>query len=96
MIDEKTSIVKFEFTDGILKMNADTPDAGASEDSIEISYSGEDMLIAFNYRYLLDFLKIAEVEEVLIQMNSSLAAAVLRPKSEEDYLYLIMPVQLRG
>ncbi len=95
MIDEKTSIVKFEFTDGILKMNADTPDAGASEDKIEISYSGEDMLIAFNYRYLLDFLKIAEVEEVLIQMNTNLSAAVLRPKSEEDYLYLIMPVQLR-
>ena len=95
MINEKTSIVKFEFTDGVLKLNADTPDAGASEDKIEISYSGEDMLIAFNYRYLLDFLKIAEVEEVLIQMNTNLAAAVLRPKSEEDYLYLIMPVQIR-
>ncbi len=95
MINEKTSIVKFEFTDGVLKMNADTPDAGASEDKIEISYSGEDMVIAFNYRYLLDFLKIAEVEEVLIQMNTNLSAAVLRPKSEEDYLYLIMPVQLR-
>lgn len=96
MINEKTSIVKFEFTDGVLKMNADTPDAGASEDKIEISYSGEDMVIAFNYRYLLDFLKIAEVEEVLIQMNTNLSAAVLRPKSEEDYLYLIMPVQLRS
>ncbi len=96
MINEKTSIVKFEFTDGILKMNADTPDAGASEDKIEISYSGEDMLIAFNYKYLLDFLKIAEVEEVLIQMNTNLSPTVLRPKSEEDYLYLIMPVQIRG
>ena len=53
------------------------------------------MLIAFNYRYLLDFLKIAEVEEVLVQMNTNLTAAVLRPKSEEDYLYLIMPVQIR-
>ena len=96
MINEKTSIVKFEFTDGILKMNADTPDAGASEDKIEISYSGEDMLIAFNYRYLLDFLKIAEVEEILIQMNTNLSPTVLRPKSEEDYLYLIMPVQIRA
>ena len=96
MINEKNSIVKFEFTDGILKMNADTPDAGASEDKIEISYSGEDMLIAFNYKYLLDFLKIAEVEEVLIQMNTNLSPTVLRPKSEEDYLYLIMPMQIRG
>ena len=95
MINERTSIVKFEFSDGVLKLNADTPDAGASEDKIEISYSGEDMLIAFNYRYLLDFLKIAEVEEVLIQMNTNLSAAVIRPKSEEDYLYLIMPVQIR-
>lgn len=95
MINEKTSIVKFEFTDGVLKMNADGSDAGASEDKIEISYSGEDMQIAFNYKYLLEFLKIAEVEEVLIQMNTNLTAAVIRPKSEEDYLYLIMPVQIR-
>ena len=95
MINEKTNIIKFEFTDGVLKMNADGSDAGASEDKIEISYSGEDMLIAFNYKYLLEFLKIAEVEEVLIQMNTNLTAAVLRPKSEEDYLYLIMPVQIR-
>jgi DNA polymerase-3 subunit beta len=95
MINDKTSIVKFEFTDGILKLNADCHDAGTGEDKIEISYSGEDMLIAFNYRYLLEFLKIAEVEEILVQMNTNLSAAVLRPKSEEDYLYLIMPVQIR-
>ena len=73
----------------------DTPDAGASEDKIEISYTGEDMLIAFNYKYILEFLKTAEVEEVFIQMNTNLSASVLRPKSEEDYLYLIMPVQIR-
>ena len=54
------------------------------------------MAIAFNYKFILEFLKIAESEEIKIQLNSPLSATVFAPASEEDYIYLVMPVQLRG
>ena len=57
MVNEKTSIVKFEFTQNNLSLKADTPEAGNSEDQIDIIYNGEDITIAFNYRYLLDCFK---------------------------------------
>ena len=31
-----------------------------------------------------------------IQLNSSLSATVFAPCSDEDYIYLVMPMQLRG
>ena len=96
MVNEKNSIVKFEFADNTLKLSGDSPEAGNSQDVIDIKYTGEALAIAFNYKFILEFLKIAESESVKIQLNSSLSATVFTPVSDEDYLYLVMPVQLRG
>lgn len=96
MVSEKNSIVKFEFTDGALKLSGDSPEAGNSQDTIDIKYTGEPLTIAFNYKFILEFLKIAESEEIKVQLNTPLSATVFVPCSDEDYLYLVMPVQLRG
>lgn len=97
MVNEKTSIIKFEFKENKLILSADTPDSGASEDEINIEYAEkEELKIAFNYRYVLDSLKNMETTEVKIGLNSSLSATVLKPNNDEDYTCLIMPVQIRG
>lgn len=96
MVNEKNSIVKFEFEDNQLKLSGDSPEAGNSQDIIDIKYSGEPLTIAFNYKFILEFLKIVESEEISVKLNSSLSATVFAPCSDEDYIYLVMPVQLRG
>ena len=96
MVNEKNSIVKFEFGDNALKLSGDSPDAGNSQDIIDIEYTGEPLVIAFNYKFILEFLKIAESEEIKIQLSTPLSATIFTPNSDEDYLYLVMPVQLRG
>lgn len=96
MVNEKTSIVRFQFIEDKIILSADTPDSGASEDEIEIDYKFEELKIAFNYKYVLDSLKNMDTTEVKIGLNSSLSATVLKPNNEEDYVCLIMPVQIRG
>lgn len=96
MVNEKNSIVKFEFADNTLKLSGDSPDAGNSEDEIDVKYTAEPLAIAFNYKFLLDFLKIVEAEDIKVCLNTPLSATVFSPNSDEDYLYLVMPVQLRG
>ena len=96
MISEKNSIVKFEFGDDMLKLSGDSPEAGNSQDVIDIKYTGEPITIAFNYKFVLEFLKIVESEDIMVQLNTPLSATVLAPVSDEDYIYLVMPVQLRG
>ena len=95
MVNDKTSIVKMEFSENKLKLMADTPDSGKSEDEMTINYSGEELVIAFNYKYVLEALKNIECDEVNIGLNTSLSATVFRPNSEEDFVCLIMPVQIR-
>lgn len=95
MVNEKTSIVKMNFADNELTLNADTPDSGKSEEKLEIEYTAEPLLIAFNYKFVLEALKNIDSDEVKIGLNTGLSATVLKPNSEEDFVCLIMPVQIR-
>ena len=102
MVNDKTSIVKMLFANNELTLSADTPDAGKSEDKIDIEYDAEELLIAFNYRFVLDALRVINGEKtddksknVIIGLNAPLSATVLKPQSEDDFICLIMPVQIR-
>jgi len=95
MVYDKTSIVKMRFADNELTLSADTPDSGKSEDKIDIQYTAEELLIAFNYKFVLDALKYIESENVVIGLNASLSATVLRPDDGDDFVCLIMPVQIK-
>lgn len=95
MVNEKNSIVRFEFTQNSLSLKADTPETGNSQDEVEIIYNGEDITIAFNYKYFLECLKNIDAEDLIMCMNTNLSATVIKPDNEEDFIYLIMPVQIR-
>lgn len=95
MVNEKTSIVKLEFGHNNLKLTADTPDSGKSEENLDIDYSGEELTIAFNYKFVLEALKNMDSDVVKVGLNTPLSATMFRPNNEEDYVCLIMPVQIR-
>ncbi len=95
MVNDRTSIVKFMFNDNKLLLKAETPNSGMSEDIIDCEYTGEELAIAFNYRYVLDSVKTMDAKNVKIGLNGSLSAATFTPDSDEDYICLIMPIQIR-
>ena len=95
MVNEKTSIVKLEFSHNNLKLTADTPDSGKSEENFDIDYTGEELTIAFNYKFVLEALKNIDSDIVKVGLNTPLSATMFKPNNEEDYVCLIMPVQIR-
>ncbi len=95
MVNDRTSIVKFVFGENKLILKAETPNSGNSEDVIDCKYEGEDLSIAFNYKYVLDSIKTMEAKEVKVGLNGSLSATLFKPESEEEYICLIMPIQIR-
>lgn len=94
MVNEKTNIVCLTFADNNLKMESYAPSAGKSQDDIDIDYTGSELTIAFNYKFVLGVLRNMESDNVIIQLNTQLSATMFEPENEEDYLCLIMPVQL--
>lgn len=100
MVNERTNIVKFNFENNGLEISTDTPESGSGKDFLDIEYSYENLLIAFNYKYVLDSLKNMDSKNVKVEMSTNLSASIFKPEAdneEEDnnYICLIMPVQVR-
>ena len=96
MVNDRTNVVRFNLKQGQLEIMADTPEAGKSKDYIDVEYDFDDMLIAFNYKYVLDGLKNMDSKNVEIEISDVLAASIFKPQdSKEDYICLIMPVKVQ-
>lgn len=94
MINEKTKFMKLILTDGKVMLKAETPDSGTSEEVIEADYKGNEFTIAFNYKFISDFIKTIDSEKAVIGFNSNLSATVFKPDSKDDYICLIMPLKI--
>ncbi len=96
MVNDRTNVVRFNFKQSQLEIMADTPEAGRSKDYIDIEYDFDEILTAFNYKYVLDGLKNMESKKVEIEISDTLAAAIFKPQDEKDnYICLIMPVKVQ-
>lgn len=93
MVNDRTNICKLRFVDDMLELTADC-DNGKSKDCIEITSNINGIYdIGFNYRYLIEGLKATDSETITFEMSSNVAACLV--KGEENYLYLIMPIQIK-
>ncbi len=96
MVNERTNIIKLIFEDNKLTLKADTSETGSAIDEIEIDYPHPEIVIAFNYKYLLDSLKNIDGGKVRAEMATSLSATLFKPgENEDECVCLIMPVQVR-
>ena len=59
-----------------------------TNESIPVSYSGEDFDIAFNVRYLLEGLKVISSENVLLKCNLATTPAVFVPEDNSILLLI--------
>jgi DNA polymerase III subunit beta len=95
MANERTNIVKMILDKNNLSLAAQTPDVGDSKDTLEILYDGDPLNIAFNYKYVIDALKVIESEDVRMETNGPLSPTIFKGKEENGYLCLVMPVQVK-
>ncbi len=98
MANERTHVVKMMFDKHSqeLTLAANTPELGDSKDSLPVEFNGEEPLhIAFNYKFLLDALKVIPTDDIRMETNGALAPTLFRGKDKDNYLCLVMPVQVK-
>jgi len=91
---ESANSVKMEVKKDRILIIADTAQIGREEASIKVKTIGEEKKIAFNAQFLLDALMNVGEETVVMGINTELSPVILRPKSEDDYLHIIMPLKI--
>ncbi len=98
LADQQSSVVKIKIDDKDLALiSADAQDIGSANESIPVSFEGEQFDIAFNVRYLLEGLKVISSKNVILKCNLPTTPAVLVPEDNvNSFTYLVMPVQVRS
>ena len=86
--------VRLAMRDGGVELSVTRQDVGAETEMLEGEYSGEEMTIAFNPKYLTDGVTAVADEEIVIETVDGLKPGLLRGASDESFRYLLMPVRL--
>ena len=86
--------VRLRFNQEGLELASDSYETGKVVEHVNAAVEGPEVEIAFNLKYIQDFLKIVgSSDEVRIGMNDKLSPADFRLTDEEDFIYIVTPVR---
>ncbi|MBU0576318.1 DNA polymerase III subunit beta [Patescibacteria group bacterium] len=92
---ESSNIIRLQIRDGEMRIISASPAFGRQEGVMGVEViRGKDGEIAFNSRYLLDFISAHKPEKISFYMNESLSPAMFRPTQQQDYKYIVMPFRV--
>ncbi len=96
--NKTTHQIQLKLAGSELSLSAEDHDfSSEANERITCNYSGEDMEIGFNSRFLMEMLNNLETTDVRLEMSEPSRAGLLMPSESnenEDILMLVMPVML--
>lgn len=69
---------------------------GKVVDEFSAQVEGDPVEIGFNNRYLLDALRNARCEKVVLELSGPLSPVKILPEKGEDFIYLVLPVRFKN
>lgn len=93
--DSKNNPVKTEIKADKMIITSNT-DLGTAYEEVDIEMEGNEMIIAFNPKYIIDALKNIEDERIKITYTSPLSPSVVKPVENDAFKYLICPIRFNG
>ena len=105
--DRYGRVIKVSLSDGKLEFSSKT-EMGEAHETLNIEYSGPEINIGFNARYLMDYLTVVGSPAVKLELNPSRQSdedkkleagdkpGQFRPEPDDgiDYRYIVMPMHL--
>lgn len=91
--NEKTKGVKINLSHDKLTVSSSNPDFGDAKEEMDIIYSGDDITIGFNAKYILDILNILKCEKLKFYIKDNISPGMIVPLDSDEYLSVIMPMR---
>lgn len=92
--DDGSHYVIFDVENGVLEIRTPSSSKGKSQEQINVEHQGENGKAAFSAKYILEMLKATDVEQVIFGFNQDLRQCLLRPDSDDEQKYVLMPIRI--
>ncbi len=93
--EDKTNPVRFNAADNVLSLYGRS-EYGEANDSLNVQITGEPVTFVLNANYVMDVLHSIDSEYIRMNIESSLKPCVIKAYNGGDYLYMIVPINLRS
>jgi len=91
---EKSKGVKVNLTNDCLTLYSSNPDIGDAKEELDIIYSGSEISIGFNAKYIIDILQSIDKENIVFFIKDNISPGLIQPENDENYLAVVMPMRL--
>ena len=99
---DSANVIKMKIQKNKLEISSESQYSGSQTSRVEANIEGEkipqkgEFVIAFNYRFIDDFLGTVEGDDIELSFNEPNTPGVFKDLKRKKYLHLIMPVKLQS
>ena len=93
LVEQNSHRIYLGLSSGTISIYCEENDIGNAKEEISVEYSGEDLTIVLNYRYLEEPLKAMDEEKISVLFNDPKKTITIMPVPEKDFFHIVMPMQ---
>ncbi|MCX6102647.1 MAG: DNA polymerase III subunit beta [Proteobacteria bacterium] len=94
MSSDKSRSLTFSLTPGVLQLSSQSPELGDANEEISIDYTGEEIKIGFNSRYLIDAVSTMEGKQIILEIRGKQNPGVIRSSDGPNHTSVVMPMRI--
>ncbi len=94
LANQKSKAVLLNLTKNKMEISSNNPELGEAKEEMEVEFSGTELKIGFNARYILDVLASMDQNIVQLEVNDHLSPGVIRPLDDLGYTCVVMPMRI--
>jgi DNA polymerase-3 subunit beta len=91
---EKTNAVKLQLEKNRLVLSTNNPEVGEANEELSVDYTGEEITIGFNSRYLMDVLTAMDRTNISLELSDALSPCLITEEGDEHYKCVVMPMRV--
>lgn len=94
LANQKSKAVLLSISKGKMEISSNNPELGDAKEEIDVEYSGVDLKIGFNAKYIEDALKAMTEESIDLELNDQLSPGLMHPHNDGSYTCVVMPMRI--
>lgn len=94
LANAKSKAVLLNLSNGRMEISSNNPELGDAKEEIEVEYSGNEIKIGFNAKYITDILTSMNQDKIDFELNDHLSPGLMRPHNDASYTCVVMPMRI--
>jgi DNA polymerase-3 subunit beta len=92
--NDKSPVIKFKLFNNLMNMSSVNSESGTATEDVVTSYSGDEIEIGFNSKYMLEMINNLEDDQIILNFKDSASPVIAIEDSNPELTYVLMPMRV--